>query len=81
MLDAYYHDPSWPNPFEEPAPSKSLLLPSLLALNTEAGITLNNLKDELKKLDDSLKKSGTLYPHETTPSQFLLQALEVEDQQ
>jgi hypothetical protein len=31
-LDAYYLDPSKPNPFEEPAPSKLLLPPPLLAL-------------------------------------------------
>ena len=81
MLGAYYHDPSRPNPFEESAPSKTLLLPSLPALNTEVGVTLNDLEDELKKLDGSLKKSGTPYPHKTTPSQFILQALKVEDQQ
>ena len=81
MLGAYYHDPSRPNLFEESAPSKTLLLPSLPALNTKVGVTFNDLKDELKKLDGSLKKSGTLYPHETMPSQFILQALEVEDQQ
>lgn len=81
MLDAYYLDPSKPNPFEEPAPSKSLPLPTLLALNTKIGVTLNDLKDELKRLDHSLRKSGTSYPHEMTPSQFILQALEAEDQQ
>ena len=75
MLGAYYHDPSRPNPFEESTPSKTLLLPSLPALNTEVGITLNNLEDEPKKLDGSLKKSGTPYLHETTLSQFILQAV------
>jgi hypothetical protein len=81
MLDAFYLDPSNPNPFEEPAPGTFTLLPRLLPLNAKTGVTLDDLKYELTRLDSSLRTSGTFYPHETTPSQFILQALEVEDQQ
>ena len=52
-----------------------------LALNVSQGITLDDLKVELAQINTTLRKSGTSYPHETTPSQLISQALEVEEQQ
>jgi len=52
-----------------------------LALTVEEGVTLNNLKDELARADARLKQSGRQHAHEMTPSQFILQALEIEEQQ
>ncbi|KAF9781630.1 hypothetical protein BJ322DRAFT_1010663 [Thelephora terrestris] len=65
MMNAYYLDSSNPNPFKEVAPS----------------VTLNDLKAELGRVDATVKKSGTPHAHETTPSQFIMRALEIEEQQ
>jgi hypothetical protein len=53
----------------------------LLFLNGNPGVTLNDLKAELGRVDATVKKSGTPHAHETTPSQFIMRALEIEEQQ
>jgi len=45
------------------------------------GVTLDDLKVELTQLDATLRRSGTFHLHKTTPSQFVMRALEIEDQQ
>lgn len=42
---------------------------------------MEDLKRELKQHDSSAEKSGTLHAHEISPSQFIIQALEIEEQQ
>jgi len=83
MMDAYYFDPLAPNPFEEPPPSKSSCVYGLLSfvLIVNQGVTLEDLKAELAWADAVFSKCGQSYAHEVTPSQFISQALEVEEQQ
>jgi hypothetical protein len=52
-----------------------------LALNIIQGVTLNDLRAELAEADANLRLSGNLYAHEVTPSEFISQALEVEEEQ
>jgi len=82
MMNDYYIDPSGPNPFEEPAPSK-LSFPVFFSfmLTVNQGVTLDDLKAELARADKAFSKHGDSYAHEITPCQFIFQALEVEEQQ
>jgi hypothetical protein len=50
-------------------------------LNIIQGVTLNDLRAELAEADANLRLSGNLYAHEVTPSEFISQALEVEEEQ
>jgi len=78
MMDAYYLSSSNPNPFEDPAPSMFFHLSLIPCTERKQGVTFADLKAELSRADS---RSGTLHIHEITPSQFLLQALDIEDQQ
>ena len=82
-MDTYYLKPSCaPNPFEDPVPSEWFhSVPPSDPTKHEQGATLNNLRDELAQIDTNLASSGTPYTHNTTPSQFMSRALEVEEQQ
>lgn len=73
--------PQTPTPSRSVTPVSRFIPPLSLVLNSELGVTLDDLKNDLARMDATLKKSGMSYAHETTPSQFILKALEIEDQQ
>lgn len=64
-----------------PPPVCSLSLFLFFVLNIKLGVTLDDLKVKLAWADVASRKSGTLHVHEMTPSQFVLQALKIEEQQ
>jgi hypothetical protein len=82
-MDAYYLDPlNEPNPFEEHVPSKPHFLHvHVPRVEYRLDVTLDDLKADLARADAVLRESGKSYAHETTPSQFISQALKIEEQQ
>lgn len=64
-----------------PPPVSSLFVVHFSNTKYSLGVTLDDLKVELAQADAALSKSGISYTHETTPAQFISQALEVEEQQ
>ena len=82
-MDAYYLDPlNEPNPFEEHVPSKPhFLRVHVPPVEYRLDVTLDDLKADLAWADVVLHESGKSYAHKMTPSQFISQALEIEEQQ
>lgn len=83
MIKDWEEDPQKPNPFEEPDTCKYEYYDGSCATVLMLSIALNTgeVRLELAKEDAADVARGVERGHDTTPSKFLMQGLDLEDQQ